>query len=187
MYKFSKTKIRRPYISKHLSEEEKDKLTERLLVDPTVTPKAAVQGSNRRTGQTVDSVIEINPILGSFLVMYRSPAIKTYCRFYDLPAVTDVTYKAIEKGYYLCTTGFLQAYQQYTGKNDGVRFLKGCYMHPMQSVQRISSNHNIISYEEADKFRELVYTIRTTKDAEKFCRSCNEVVTRYKNSYKWLQ
>ncbi|KAG2215877.1 hypothetical protein INT45_003292 [Circinella minor] len=123
-----------PYVSKHLSEEEKDKLTERLLVDPTVTLKAAVQGINRRTGQIVYSVVDINPILGttgkgeflgefgkimnnytgyflyaqvipgSFLLMYKSPAIKTYCRFSDLPAVTDVTYKAIEKEYYLCTT-----------------------------------------------------------------------------------
>ncbi|KAG2215579.1 hypothetical protein INT45_000725 [Circinella minor] len=240
-----------PYVSNHLSEEEKDKLTERLLVNPTVTLKAAVQGINRRTGQIVDLVVDINLILGTrdrveyelnkrreqinmprkgeFLGEFGkimnnytgSPAIKTYCRFSNLPAVTDVTYKAIEKGYYLCTTvmyikelkkhavifqavmdglsynyfaqhffaffteykvkfdgedsflgmmmdfslaqkkGFLQAYQQYTGKNNGMRFLKGCYMHWMQSVQRISSNNNIIPYDEADKFRELLHVTKT--------------------------
>ncbi|KAG2216178.1 hypothetical protein INT45_005524 [Circinella minor] len=248
-----------PYVSNHLSEEEKDKLTERLLVNPTVTLKAAVQGINRRTGQIVDLVVDINLILGtrdrveyelnkrreqinmprkgeflgefgkimnnytgyflyaqvipgSFLLMYRSPAIKTYCRFSNLPAVTDVTYKAIEKGYYLCTTvmyikelkkhavifqavmdglsynyfaqHFFAFFTEYKVKFDGEDSMLYALM---QSVQRISSNNNIIPYDEADKFRELVYTIRTTKDAEEFCRSCNEVVTRYKNSYKWLQ
>ncbi|KAI7850086.1 hypothetical protein BDC45DRAFT_573224 [Circinella umbellata] len=118
--------IRRPYVSKHLSEKEIDKWTERLVGDPTVALKTAVQGIKRRTVQIVDSAVEINPILG-------------------------------------------------------------CYIHWMQSVQRISSNHNTIPYDEADKFRHLVYTIRTTKDAEEFCRSWNEVVTCYKNSYKWLQ
>ncbi|KAI7852668.1 hypothetical protein BDC45DRAFT_537227 [Circinella umbellata] len=139
------------YISKHLSEEEKDILAERLRADPTVTPKAAIQGNNRRTGEVVDSVIAINPILAtrditeyelnkfrekmdiprrgellgefgkilktypdyflhaqvvpnSFLVIYQSPIINRYCRFQNFPAVTDVTHKAVEKGYYVCTT-----------------------------------------------------------------------------------
>ncbi|KAI9276644.1 hypothetical protein BDA99DRAFT_531748 [Phascolomyces articulosus] len=37
-------------------------------------------------------------------MIYRSLIINGYCRFQDFPAVTDVTYKAVEKGYYICTT-----------------------------------------------------------------------------------
>ncbi|KAG2216728.1 hypothetical protein INT45_013839 [Circinella minor] len=191
-----------PYVSNHLSEEEKDKLTERLLVDPTVTPKAAVQDINCRTGQIVDSVVDINPILGEFLGEFGkimnnytgSPAIKTYCRFSDLPAVTDVTYKAIEKGYYLCTTViYIKELKKHAvifqAVMDGLshNYFAQYFFAFFTECKRISSNNNIIPYDKADKFRELVYTIRTTKDAEEFCRSCNEVVTRYKNSYKWLQ
>ncbi|KAG2214760.1 hypothetical protein INT45_006289 [Circinella minor] len=282
------------YLSKHLSEEEKDMLAERLRVDPTVTPKAAIRGNNRRTGEVVDSVIDINPILAtrdrteyelnkiheeidiprrgeflgefgkimntcpnyflhaqvvpsSFLIIYRSPTINGYCRFQDFPAVTDVTYKAVEKGHYVCTAviyvpelkrhtaifqallggqkeeyfsqyffaffvdhkvrldgtnfflgmmldfsmaqvnGFQQAYKRYTGKDDGMRYVKDCYMHWMQSVQRINSNHNIIKPEESAQFQKLVYVIRTTKDTDEFCRSCKELVTRYKYTYKWIK
>ena len=64
MCKTSKTPIRRPYVSKHLSEKEIDKWTERLVGDPTVALKTAVQGIKRRTVQIVDSAVEINPILG---------------------------------------------------------------------------------------------------------------------------
>ncbi|KAI9257133.1 hypothetical protein BDA99DRAFT_606410 [Phascolomyces articulosus] len=282
------------YLSKHLSEEEKFMLAERLRSDPTMTPKAAIRGNNQRTGEVVDSVVTINPILAtrdraeyelkkireemdiprrgeflgefgkimntypdyflyaqvvptSFLVIYRSPIINGCCRFQDFPAVTDVTYKAVEKGYYICTTviyvpelkrhtvifqavlgglkeeyfsqyfftffvdhkvrfdcsnsflgmmldfsmaqsnGFQEAYKRYTGKDDGIRYVKGCYMHWMQSVQRINSNHNIIKPEESAQFQKLVYIIRATKDTDEFCRSCKELVTRYKYTYKWIK
>lgn len=53
--------------------------------------------------------------------------------------------------------GFLAAYTMYTGRNDGLSYLKGCYMHWMQSVQRISSNHNMVPPEHHKRFLRYAY------------------------------
>ncbi|KAI7855792.1 hypothetical protein BDC45DRAFT_567754 [Circinella umbellata] len=103
------------YISKHLSEEEKDILAERLRADPTVTPKAICEemdiprrgeflGEFGKTMNTYpDYFLHAQVVPNSFLIIYRLPTINGYCQFQDFPAVTDVTYKVVEKGYYVCT------------------------------------------------------------------------------------
>lgn len=47
--------------------------------------------------------------------------------------------------------GFLSAVRVNTGGQvDGLQYLKGCSMHWMQSVQRASSNHNIVAPQKLD-------------------------------------
>ncbi|CEP13034.1 hypothetical protein [Parasitella parasitica] len=54
------------YLSIDLSEEEKDQLDQIMTKrNPAITPSAAVTRINTLTGATIDSLIDINVILGS--------------------------------------------------------------------------------------------------------------------------
>ncbi|KAG1473628.1 hypothetical protein G6F56_000848 [Rhizopus delemar] len=175
-------------------------------------------------------------------------------RKYDLPfgaypIVTDVTYKAVEHGYYLCSSvlyipalnkhlviyqaviggletryftkyfehfeinlekfmgiimdfsssqrkEFLEAYERNYFKRsqplpDGRRFLKDCYMHWMQSVQRLVSNYSVIPREQSMQFLQLVYALRTTNSYPIYMRAILDLVISCPNCKKrlkwWLQ
>ncbi|KAI9273123.1 hypothetical protein BDA99DRAFT_284548 [Phascolomyces articulosus] len=83
--------------------------------------------------------------------------------------------------------GFLLAYRQYTfGRDDGLKYLKGCYMHWMQSVQRVSSNGNAVPRDERQNFLKLANTIRTTTDKQEFITTRNKIIQRFPILRKWL-
>ncbi|KAG2218552.1 hypothetical protein INT45_006313 [Circinella minor] len=64
---------------------------------------------------------------------------------------------------------FLSAYKMYTYKReDGMKYLEGCYMHWMKYIQLISSNGKVVPQEERSDFLRLVHTIRTTEDGNVF-------------------
>jgi hypothetical protein len=47
-------------------------------------------------------------------------------------------------------------------------YLKGCYMHWMQSVQRMVSNYKVVPPGEEKRFFWLVYIFRTTENQQIF-------------------
>lgn len=83
--------------------------------------------------------------------------------------------------------GFLQAYRQYTfGRTDGLKYLKGCYMHWMQSVQRVSSNHTIVQPSQRKKFLQTVYRLRTTSNQSDFDNAKDTILQSFPILKKWL-
>lgn len=185
-----------------------------------------------------------------FCIIFAAPEMKKYDLPFDAyPIVTDVTYKAVEHGYYLCSSvlyvpalnkhlviyqaiiggletryftkyfeslfehfeinlekfmgvimdfssaqrkGFLEAYERAYFKTsqplpDGRRFLKGCYMHWMQSVQRLVSNYAVIPREQSKQFLQLVYTLRTTDSYPIYMQSILDLAISYPNCKKWLK
>ncbi|KAI9365599.1 hypothetical protein BD770DRAFT_376864 [Pilaira anomala] len=137
------------------------------------------------------------------------------------PMITDVTYKAVCDGYYLCSTirpvfvalfaifaikpesflgmimdfsmaqreGFLQAFLISFGfsKAQAMPFLKGCYMHWKQSVQRIVSNHAVVSPEKAQRFLNLTYNMQRTTIDVVFDETVQSILREFPNSRRWVQ
>lgn len=83
--------------------------------------------------------------------------------------------------------GFLSAYNMYTGLHDGLKYLKGCYMHWMQSVQRVSSNHNAVPPQSRETFLALVYEIRTTQSVEVFNKQLLAMTTQFPPTKNWIK
>ncbi|KAJ8651994.1 hypothetical protein O0I10_012389 [Lichtheimia ornata] len=83
--------------------------------------------------------------------------------------------------------GFLAAYSTYTSKDDGLMYLKGCYMHWMQSVQRVSSNHNAIPPPQRQFFLRWVYKIRTTTSEQVFNNQLFVMTTQFPATRSWIK
>ena len=84
--------------------------------------------------------------------------------------------------------GFLSAYKMYTyGREDGLKYLKGCYMHWMKSVQLVSSNGNLVRQEDRDDFLRLVYSIRTTENGSVFNSTRDEIIVKYPGLSRWIK
>ena len=81
--------------------------------------------------------------------------------------------------------GYLSAYNIYScGMTDGLKYLKGCYIHWMQSVQRISSIHTIVPVDKPLAFLELTVKLHTTVDEIEFSDACNNIVSEFPNACK---
>lgn len=72
-------------------------------------------------------------------------------------------------------------------KHNTLPFLKGCYMHWMQSVKRISNNQQIVAADEVDTFFRLVHRLRTTSNSTEFFQAGKELLRKFPNCKKWLQ
>lgn len=83
--------------------------------------------------------------------------------------------------------GFLAAYSIYTGRNDGLSYLKGCYMHWMQSVQRISSYHNMVPPKHRKRFLKYAYKLRTTTSNQEFNLQLLAMITELPPTWKWIK
>lgn len=71
--------------------------------------------------------------------------------------------------------GFLEAYETFFAKHghvpeDGRKCIKGCYMHWMQSVQRIVSNYAVVPQDSQNIFVKLLVTLRTTSSEKNSIR-----------------
>ncbi|KAK4513260.1 uncharacterized protein ATC70_011828 [Mucor velutinosus] len=61
-------------------------------------------------------------------------------------------------------------------------------MHWMQSVKRMSNNHQVVKPDEIDNtFLKLVHRFRTTRNSIEFFRTGKELLTFFPNCKKWLQ
>ncbi|KAI9357109.1 hypothetical protein BD770DRAFT_443807 [Pilaira anomala] len=153
------------------------------------------------------------------------------------PMITDVAYKAVRDGYYLCSTvmqrhvvifqaviksltteRFTQYFEalfakfsikpesflvmimdfsmaQHEGflisfgfsKAQAMSFLIGCYMHWKQSVQRIVSNHAVVSPEKAQRFLNLTYNMQRTTVDVIFDDTVQNILREFPNSRRWVQ
>jgi len=85
--------------------------------------------------------------------------------------------------------GFILALRDNFGvkQHNALPFLKGCYMHWMQSVKRMSNNHQVVKPDEIDTFLKLVHRFRTTRNSIEFFRTGKELLTFFPNCKKWLQ
>ncbi|KAG2216529.1 hypothetical protein INT45_014183 [Circinella minor] len=83
--------------------------------------------------------------------------------------------------------GFLSAYTQLTGMTNGLQYLKGCYMHWMQSVQRISSIHAVVPNNNRTRFLELPSNLRTIPTITDFDNVCNSILNEFPNARRWLR
>ncbi|KAI7857502.1 hypothetical protein BDC45DRAFT_555035 [Circinella umbellata] len=62
-----------------------------------------------------------------------------------------------------------------TGMPNGLQYLKGCYMHWMQSVQRVSSIHAVVPNNNRNRFLELASNLRTIPTITDFDNNSNSV------------
>lgn len=180
-----------------------------------------------------------------FSIVFSAPEmIKYNLSFSSHPLITDVTYKAVEDGYYLCSSvifspqlrkyivifqavignltaqtfetyftqlfqhfsvnaekfmgivmdfsaaqikGFKAAFTKLFPSEDPSKFLKGCYMHYMQSVQRIVSNYAVVPRDSNARFLALVKTLRETADQQVFLKTVLELSLEFPNCRKWLK
>ncbi|KAG2216973.1 hypothetical protein INT45_011879 [Circinella minor] len=143
-----------------------------------------------------DYITSANITSHSFIITFRAPLMLKYVNFKAFPCITDVTYKAFPKDRYLWMVmdfslsqknGYLSAYNIYTcGMTDGLKYLKGCYMHWMQSVQCISSIHAVVPVDKHTTFLELTVKLCTTVDDTGFNVTCNNIVSEFPDTCKWL-
>ncbi|KAK4519130.1 uncharacterized protein ATC70_009362 [Mucor velutinosus] len=205
---------------------------------------AAFQNLDEKYPHFMDSA-QILP--SKFFVSFCSPEmLKRNLPFSDQPIVTDVTFKAVPKGYYLCSSviyieqlkkhvvfyqaiiksknaqvfkqyfvalfrkfdikleqflgvimdfsaaqheGFILALREVFGvkQHNALPFLKGCYMHWMQSVRRLSNNYQVVKPDDIDLILKLVHRFRTTSNSIEFYRTGQEILSKFPNSKKWLQ
>ncbi|KAK4519068.1 uncharacterized protein ATC70_009299 [Mucor velutinosus] len=183
-----------------------------------------------------------------FFVSFCSPEmLQCNLPFADRSIVTDVTLKAVPKGYYyLCSSviyieqlqkhvffyqaiiksnsaqvfkqyavalfrkfdikleqflgvimdfsaaqheGFILALREVFGvkQHNALPFLKGCYMHWMQSVRRLSNNYQVVKPDDIDLFLKLVHHFRTTSNSIELYHTGQEILSKFPNSKKWLQ
>lgn len=57
----------------------------------------------------------------------------------------------------------------------------------MQSVQRVSSNHNAVPPQSREIFLRLVYDIRTTKSEEVFNKQLLAMTTQFPPTKNWIK
>lgn len=293
------------YLAAHLSAEEKKKFSDRVKSDPLTTPKKMVAGISSQTGENLESVRKINPILGNkdrtkyelrrvreqslptrsknflgelgeimteefegyvvhaqvstlsnFIVAFTSPSMQKYdLPFEKFPIVTDVTYKVINgNNRYLCSSvifvpeirksivffqaiigglsmqyfteyfvllfntfklsksnflgvlmdfsaaqrqGLLCAFNKvFNNNNNGggtteevqeaQRYLKGCYMHWMQSLNRIACNHAVVPIGEKRAFLSLAYTLRDSGSVTSFQKAVSQLLEKFPACNPWL-
>jgi len=60
-------------------------------------------------------------------------------------------------------------------------------MHWMQSVRRLSNNHQVVKPDDIDLFLKLVHRFRATSNSIEFYRTGQEILSKFPNSKKWLQ
>jgi hypothetical protein len=166
-------------------------------------------------------IISAEMVSSKFCILFSAPEMTQFnLHFRRYPIMTDVTFKAIEKGYYLCSSviynpdveknvtffqaiikyqnsepfciyfkkmfkkfaltpenflgvlmdfsqaqrnGFIDAFISTFGsdKETAMSYLKSCFMHWMQSVQRVKNNHALVPACHAEEFLRLVYKLRT--------------------------
>ncbi|CEG64718.1 hypothetical protein RMATCC62417_01644 [Rhizopus microsporus] len=70
---------------------------------------------------------------------------------------------------------------------DGIAYVKGCYMHWMQSVKRIASNYAVVPQGYQAEFTKLVYVLRTTAIREEFYRTVLSLCIKFPNCKSWLR
>lgn len=186
-------------------------------------------------------------VSSKFCITFSAPMMTmSKLPFETYPMVTDVTFKAVCDGYYLCSTviyvpvmqrhvvifqaviksltterfaqyfealfakfaikpesflgmimdfsmaqreGFLRAFLTSFGfsKAQAMPFLKGCYMHWRISVQRIVSNHTVVSPEKAQCFLNLTYSMQRTTVNAVFDETVQNMLREFPNSRPWLQ
>ncbi|KAI7851391.1 hypothetical protein BDC45DRAFT_572175 [Circinella umbellata] len=85
--------------------------------------------------------------------------------------------------------GFLKGFWIYSlrEEHEGLRYLKGCYMHWMQSVKRISSNHNVVLPENRQRFLNLTYTIRVTRSNASLNQCITIMINEFPGSRRWIR
>ncbi|KAK4520331.1 uncharacterized protein ATC70_008465 [Mucor velutinosus] len=205
---------------------------------------AAFQDLDEKYPHFMDSA-QILP--SKFFVSFCSPEmLQRNLPFANQPIVTDVTFKAVPKGYYLCSSviyieqlqkhvvfyqaiiksNSAQVFKQYFAalfrkfdikleqflgaimdfsaaqregliialrevfgvkQHNALPFLKGCYMHWMQSVRRLSNNHHVVKPDDIDLFLKLVHRFLTASNSIEFYRTGQEILSKFPNSKKWLQ
>ncbi|KAI9327539.1 hypothetical protein BD770DRAFT_478017 [Pilaira anomala] len=72
-------------------------------------------------------------------------------------------------------------------KAQAMPFLKGCYMHWKQSVQKIVSNHAVVSPENAQHFLSLTYNMQRTTVDVVFDETVQDILREFPNSRLWVQ
>lgn len=82
---------------------------------------------------------------------------------------------------------FLNAYSTYTGRNDGLKYLKGCYMHWMQSVKLVSSNHSMVPPQHRKSFLRCTYNLRTATCNQEFNLQLLVMITQCPPTWKWIK
>lgn len=183
-----------------------------------------------------------------FCIFFSAPEMKLNKLPFDTqPMITDVTYSAVPKGYYLCSTviyvpvmkrhvvifqaiikhttaeqfkiyffalfttfnieepeeffgmimdfsraqrnGFIQALRVCFGLNEAqaMPFLKGCYMHWKQSVQKVVSNYSAVPSDKSRRFLSLVHEMQTTTDEFVFIQSAQSILREFPNTRPWLR
>ncbi|KAG2219631.1 hypothetical protein INT45_012332 [Circinella minor] len=94
-----------------------------------------------------------------------------------------------ETSYQHYFTTLFSAFQIYSGReeHEGLRYLKGCYMYWMQSVQRVSSNHNVVLPENRQRFLDLTYTIRVTCSNATLNQCIAIMINEFPGSRRWIR
>lgn len=64
--------------------------------------------------------------------------------------------------------------------------LKGCYLHWKQSVQRIESNHAIVSPDKAAQFFSLTYKLNRSTVEDIFVETAKTINKEFPNARSWL-
>ena len=83
--------------------------------------------------------------------------------------------------------GFVEAFNSHYKSIDAYCYLKGCYMHWMQSVQRIVSNYNVVPLATRKNFLRLVSTLRRSTDVSEFNETIATLKEIYPNCLRWLK
>lgn len=85
--------------------------------------------------------------------------------------------------------GFLRARFSSSGldKAHAIPFLKGCYMHWIQSVQRIVSNYAVVPHNKSDLFRFLTYKMQKTTVDAVFVESNRRIITEFPCARRWIK
>lgn len=82
--------------------------------------------------------------------------------------------------------GFCEAYKELVRDGDAEKYLKGCYYHFQQSVQRLASNHAIVPIGYDKQFREYATTMSTTSSKHIFDGAVAAIQESFPNAKRWI-
>jgi hypothetical protein len=85
--------------------------------------------------------------------------------------------------------GFIDACQTAFGFTQArsLSYLKGCFMHWMQSVQRIKKNYALVPADQSEEFLRLVYKLRTCTSVPVFLETSRTILAKFRNTRTWLK
>ncbi|KAG2196366.1 hypothetical protein INT46_009073 [Mucor plumbeus] len=154
------------YNQKHLTILEGTKLNEIVKSNKNITPKEAMDGISSKTGKIHTPVTEsVSNLLGTI----------------------DRTKYVLGTSRQRRGVPTREAFNSHYKSIDAYCYLKGCYMHWMQSVQRIVSNYNVVPLATRKNFLRLVSTLRRSTDVSEFNETIATLKETYPNCLRWLK